>query len=77
MSKGRINTPLVMCLVMIWARCQVSIDWVVASLAPCVPCHDLGTMSSEHGLGCCFLSGALHRCLGVVKNVQGASHINK
>jgi hypothetical protein len=39
-----------------------------------VSCHDLGTVSTEQGSGCYCLSGALHRCPGVVKNVQGSSH---
>jgi len=35
------------------------------------PCHDLGMLSSEQGLGHRFLSGALHRCSGVVKMSKG------
>ena len=37
------------------------------------PCRDLGMVSSE-GSGRRFLSGALHRRPGVVKNEQGSSH---
>jgi hypothetical protein len=38
------------------------------------PCHDLGMVSSEQGSGCRILSGAPHRCPGVVQNEQGSSH---
>ena len=34
------------------------------------PCRDLGTVSSEQGLGRRILSGAPHRRLGVVQNEQ-------
>ena len=37
-------------------------------------CRDLGMVSSNQGSGRRFLSGALHRCPGVVKNEQGSSH---
>jgi hypothetical protein len=40
-------------------------------------CRDLDAVSSEQGLGHRFLSGALHRCLGVVTNVQGSSHLSE
>ena len=39
------------------------------------PCRDLGTVSSAQGSDRRILSGALHRCLGVVKNEQGSSHL--
>jgi len=42
-----------------------------------VPCLDLDTVSSEQGLGRRFLSGALHRCLGVLKSEQGSSHLTR
>ena len=38
------------------------------------PCRDLGMVSSNQGSGRRFLSGALHRRPGVVKNEQGSSH---
>ena len=41
------------------------------------PCHDLDTVSSEQGSGRRILSGALHRCPGVVKNEQGSSHLSR
>ena len=42
-------------------------------------CRDLGMgmMSSEQGSGRRFLSGALHRRPGVVKNEQGSSHLSR
>jgi hypothetical protein len=40
-------------------------------------CRDLDTVSSEQGSGRRFLSGALHRRLGVVTNVQGSSHMSQ
>ena len=40
-----------------------------------LPCHDLGTVSSEQGSGCRILSGAPHRRPGVVQNEQGSSHL--
>ena len=41
------------------------------------PCRDLGMVSSEQGSGRRFLSGALHRRPGVVKNEQGSSHMSR
>ena len=41
------------------------------------PCRDLGMVSSDQGSGRCILSGALHRCPGVVKNEQGSSHLSR
>ena len=40
-------------------------------------CRDLDTVSSEQGSGRRFLSGALHRRLSVVTNVQGSSHMSQ
>ena len=40
------------------------------------PCCDLGMVSSEQGSGRRFLSGALHRRPGVVKN-EGSSHLSR
>ena len=42
-----------------------------------VPCHDLGTVSSDQGSGRRILSGTLHRRPGVVKNEQGSSHLSQ
>ena len=39
-------------------------------------CRDLGMVSSEQGSGHRFLSGALHRHPGVVKNEQGSSRLS-
>jgi hypothetical protein len=39
------------------------------------PYLDLDTVLSEQGLGRRILSDVLHRRLGVVKNVQGSSHL--
>ena len=41
------------------------------------PCRDLGTVSSDQGLGRRILRGALHRRPGVVKNEQGSSHLSR
>jgi hypothetical protein len=41
------------------------------------PCCDMDAVSSEQGLGRRFLSGALHRRMGVVTNVQGSSHLSQ
>ena len=41
------------------------------------PCRDLGMVSSNQGSGRRFLSGALHRRPGVVKNEQGSSHLSR
>ena len=41
------------------------------------PCRDLGMVSSEQGSGRRFLSGALHRRPGVVKNEHGSSHLSR
>ena len=41
------------------------------------PCRDLGTVSSKQGSGHRILSGALHRCPGVMKNEQGSSHLSR
>ena len=40
-------------------------------------CRDLGMVSSEQGSGRRFLSGALHRRPGVVKNEHGSSHLSR
>ena len=41
------------------------------------PCRDLSMVSSKQGSGHRFLSGALHRRPGVVKNEQGSSHLSR
>ena len=41
------------------------------------PCRNLGMVSSNQGSGRRFLSGALHRRPGVVKNEQGSSHLSR
>jgi hypothetical protein len=40
-------------------------------------CRDMNAVSSEQGSSRRFLNGALHRCLGVVTNVQGSSHLSQ
>ena len=42
-----------------------------------VSCRDLGMVSSNQGSGRRFLSGALHRRPGVVKNEHGSLHLSR
>jgi hypothetical protein len=38
---------------------------------------DIDTVLNEQGSDCRFLSDALHRCPGIVKNEPGSSHLTQ